>query len=272
MQQFGIERSQRHRRVPQARHRLRLRTERYHHEPRQAVAARVSVGYDAGDDECGIVRPYEADQLDGLSSRQQGRARNDDGELRDEEERVGRLRGVVQLAARGFGEPQLNPPNQVGRPIGELRLRPGPVVDAERTGCALGRPVLVRGVGKVVAQRKNARLATLRGEHHRDGFGRADGMRKVLWPLDLNFKTDGGVAGRRAFLESSDGDARNATVYGSGQFPRCHGNKVVRRFNRLPELGPPAVKSHATPRAPGSTRCWPCRRWPTPSTSARRDL
>jgi hypothetical protein len=84
------------------------------------------------------------DQFGRSRCRLQRRPRDDDGELRDEEQRVGRLRGVVQLAARSLGKLELNTPDEFCGAVGQLGLRPRPVVDAERARRVLRRPVLMR--------------------------------------------------------------------------------------------------------------------------------
>ena len=166
----------------------------------------------------------------GLAAGMKGRARDDDRELRDEEQRIGRLRGVVQFAARRLGEPELNTPDKIGGPVGQLGLRPRPVVDAERTGRVLRRPVLMRRVRKVVAQGEHARLPALGGEHDGDRLRRADGIGEVLGSLDLDLKTDGRVTGLCTLAQARQRDGRNGAGGDGGcQFPRRHGSQVIRR-------------------------------------------
>jgi hypothetical protein len=61
--QLGVERGEGHRRVPKARHGLRLRAEFHYHESRQALPAGFGFSDGAGDDERGIVLANEADQF-----------------------------------------------------------------------------------------------------------------------------------------------------------------------------------------------------------------
>jgi hypothetical protein len=113
----------------------------------------------------------------------------------------------------------------------------------------------MRRVRKIVAQGEHARWPILGTKHYGDRFRGPYEIGEVLGSFDLDLKADGRVSSLWALPETCQRDGGHRAGRDGAQFPRLRGSQVIRRFDLLPETGPPRVDAHITPRARGSRRC-----------------